>query len=411
MVAVINTGKSISRALNYNEHKVKEGKAQLLAVSGYHKPANDLSFSAKLNRLERQAALNENVQRNGVHISLNFHNDDKLSTDQLQTIAHTYMEGIGFGAQPYLVYQHHDAGHKHLHIVTIKIDKGGNRIDMNNIGRGKSTQIREQIEHEYGLVKAKGRKVQEAIMPARIVRYGKTETKRAIANVLAHVLHEYNFTSLPELNAVLKAYNVRAETGATDSRLQQYGGLVYQVLSDKGEPVGVPIKASLFYGSPGLQFLKKKFAENEQAGQWKKRSIKTAVDLYFFSYKKMSIEGLTTQLKTRGIDVVTYKNPQGLLYGVTFVDHANKVVFAGSDLGKNYSAAALLQRFQQGSIAKEEKASRTVYKEPVEFADESMQAGLSEKDMLGNSIEALLMPDKQLDYVDPNLKRKKKKKI
>ena len=80
MVAVIQTGHSISRSLNYNENKVKEGVAELISATNYPMDAEQLSFSAKLNRLENQAALNENVSRKSVHISLNF--DPSESTFQ-----------------------------------------------------------------------------------------------------------------------------------------------------------------------------------------------------------------------------------------------------------------------------------------------------------------------------------------
>jgi Relaxase/Mobilisation nuclease domain len=110
MVAVINTGHSISRSLNYNEKKVKEGVAEIISATNYTMDAEQLSFSAKLNMLENQAALNENVSRKSVHISLNFEPSENVSKERLREIADTYMEKIGFGEQPYLTYQHFDVG-------------------------------------------------------------------------------------------------------------------------------------------------------------------------------------------------------------------------------------------------------------------------------------------------------------
>ncbi len=71
MVAVIKTGHSIGRILNYNENKVKDGKAECISAINYHTDVQQLSFNHKLNRLVKQAALNENATRNSVHISLN----------------------------------------------------------------------------------------------------------------------------------------------------------------------------------------------------------------------------------------------------------------------------------------------------------------------------------------------------
>ena len=65
-----------------------------------------------------------------MHISLNFDASDKLSQNELKEIADKYVKEIGFGEQPYLVYQHHDSGHPHIHIVTTNIRNDGSRIGL-----------------------------------------------------------------------------------------------------------------------------------------------------------------------------------------------------------------------------------------------------------------------------------------
>jgi len=60
---------------------------------------------------------------------------------------------------------------------------------------------------EFGLTKAEGRKQIQGNplkVSAQKVQYGKTQTKRAITNVLDIVIDQYKYTSLPELNAILK---------------------------------------------------------------------------------------------------------------------------------------------------------------------------------------------------------------
>ncbi len=159
MVAVIKTGHSIRGMLNYNENKVKEGKAQCTGQHNYPLDADRLSYAMKLNLMQRQAQLNENVKRNTVHISLNFDpSEANLPKEKLLEIAGTYMDKIGFGQQPYLIYQHHDAGHPHLHIATINVQATGKRIAMNNIGKDKSEPARKEIERAFNLVKAEDHK-------------------------------------------------------------------------------------------------------------------------------------------------------------------------------------------------------------------------------------------------------------
>ena len=51
MVAVIKTGHSIHRILNYNENKVKEGVAAFISAANYPINPEKLSLNQKLNRL------------------------------------------------------------------------------------------------------------------------------------------------------------------------------------------------------------------------------------------------------------------------------------------------------------------------------------------------------------------------
>src|SRR5690606_21752490 len=156
MVTVIKTGHSIHRIFNYNENKVREGVARCIGQGNYPVEATRLSTNMRLNRLLNRAMLNPNVSRNSVHISLNFDPSEKLSDEKMKSIAHSYMKGIGFSKQPYLIYRHEDAGHPHLHICSVNIRADGRRIDMNNIGRNQSERARKDIEQNFGLVVAEG---------------------------------------------------------------------------------------------------------------------------------------------------------------------------------------------------------------------------------------------------------------
>jgi hypothetical protein len=350
MVAVIHSSQRLRSALNYNEQKLQQGKAVCLSAENYPMDADEMNFHQKLNRLINQAALRPSTKVNSVHISLNFDPFEKLSPDTLREVAGAYMDKIGFGKQPYLVYDHRDAGHPHLHIVTTNITSDGERIELHNLGRNQSEIARKAVEEEFGLVKADSKKLQEAqvIKPvnAQKVQYGKSETKRAITNVLDAVLSQYKFTSLPELNAVLNLYNVAAERGGPDSRTFKRHGLVYRVLDEQGNKVGVPIKASSIYSKPTLAWLQSRFEQHDVARQAHAKRIKTAIDWYFVKAKNAELTGLVTALQKEGITVVLRQNAGGLIYGITYIDHKTKCVFNGSDLGKTYTAKGLQDRIQ-----------------------------------------------------------------
>lgn len=270
MVAKVNSGKNIRGILNYNENKVMEGVAKWIHENMFGRNVEKLTFNAKLRGFENLIKLNRRATTNAVHISLNFHAGEKLSQDLLTGIASTYMERIGFGNQPYLVYQHFDAAHPHIHIVTTNIKRDGQRILLYNIGKNQSEKARKEIEKQYSLVQASGRRQnQNEIMSSvniKKIAYGKSEIKRSISNVVRFVARGYKYTSLPELNAVLRQYNIMAATGSEHSRMNANKGLLYRVIDENGNKVGVPIKASSIYGKPTLAYLEKQFKLNEVTG-------------------------------------------------------------------------------------------------------------------------------------------------
>lgn len=347
MVAKIKSGKSLIGALNYNENKIKQDKADLIDASGYIKDVTDLNFYDKLIRLTDLAERNERTKTNAVHISLNFANGENLSVEKLNAIVKDYMQGIGFENQPYLVYRHHDAGHPHIHIVTTNIKNDGYRISLHYLGQNESEKVRKAIEVKFGLIKAEEQQKQKPDLKSEIVAadYGKAETKRVITNVLSHVIRTYKFTSVPELNAVLHGYNLQADRGSKDSRMYAREGLVYWILDKQGNKIGVPIKASAVYGKPTLKTLEEKFRLNEALRKPLKENLKTIIVQAL--KQANNVKAFHQALRVEHVQVRFRMNEDGRIYGVTFIDHKNKAVFNGSDLGKEFSANPMNERFNQ----------------------------------------------------------------
>ena len=253
-------------ALSYNEQKVSQGKAELILAYRFSRDISEMGFSEKLLRFEKLSRLNTRTRTNTLHLSLNFSPDDKLNAQTLQKIAADYMERIGFSEQPYLVYQHKDTAHPHLHIVATTIKTNGKAIYLHNIGKTKSEPARKAIELEYGLVVANRKVLAKSLplqpVPLQEALYGKGETKRLISNIVLEIIGSYKYGSLDELNAVLRQYNVMADGGAEGSRIRKHQGLTYSLLDKRGNKIGVPIKASTIYTSPTLSSLQKKMQKN-----------------------------------------------------------------------------------------------------------------------------------------------------
>lgn len=347
MVAKITVPGSIKRALNYNEQKLRQGKAHCIYAHRFLKEAAQLNFYEKLHRFEALTILNKRAATNTVHISLNFGPQETLAREKLAQIAAVYMDKIGFGGQPYLVYQHLDAGHPHLHIVTTNIQSDGKRISLHNLGKNASNRARKEIETAYGLQKAGERKNSPSgattLLPPARVSYGKSELIRSVSNVLNAVLPTYRYSSLAELNAVLRLYNITADRGAPTSPMYQRGGLVYRVLDEAGRKTGVPIKASALHQKPTLSFLEQQFRENEGRKEPHKKSLKATVDWILLN-PPSSLRAFEQALQQARISLVVRQNAGGPVYGLTYIDHRSRCVFNGSDLGKAYSAKAILEK-------------------------------------------------------------------
>jgi hypothetical protein len=328
------------------------------------------------------------------------------------------MDKIGFGEQPFLVYKHEDAGHPHIHIVSTTVKANGSRINTHNIGRNQSEKARKEIEKKYGLVKAEkqqqGKNSSMKPIDVEKVIYGKDETKRSISNVVGVVFNSYKFCSLPEFNAALKQFNVVADRGEEEGRIYKNRGLVYRVLDAAGNKAGVPIKASSISCKPILNNLEKKFTANEAAKESLKPFVKNKLD-DCLSQSPSTMKDLMEHLKQKNIYTLLRQNAEGRLYGITFVDNQNKVVFNGSDLGKGYSAAALQSRFatvNEKSVTRDEATTGgsggAVKKETGKQKQPEKTIPLTAK--TEKPLDVLLSTKEQYDNTPYSLLKKKRKK-
>jgi hypothetical protein len=195
---------------------------------------------------------------------------------------------------------------------------------------------------------------------------------------------------------------------------------LYRILDAEGNPIGVPIKASLFYNDSTLKFLEEKFKENEAKRIPHKSRVKNAIDM-FLTGKKATLQDLIKALEKQGIHVALRQNDTGLIYGITYVDHQTKCVFNGSVMGKQYSAKAIQERCQQKAVP-EQKLPPHSAQEPTGLQPQatgieaetkahpnSMQNTAPFKEF-ENILDTLLQTEQASNYLPYQLKRKKKRR-
>jgi len=411
MVARILTGSSIRGLINYNESKVTLGTAIPILANRFGLDIEQLELRHKVARFEHLTKLNSRVKTNAVHIMLNFDPTEFLPTEKLQMIAVDYMNGIGFGEQPFLVYQHNDANHPHIHIVTTNIKADSTRIDLHNIGKVLSEKTRKDLEIKYNLVKAEGRGKEQQIAPFNIDRahYGEKQTKRSIYNVVTAVLRSYKFASYSEYNAALKSFNVIADRGPEDSVMFAKKGLVYSVLDNTGLRIGIPFKASSFAGNPVLIKVESKFKLNLERKKAHAESLKGIILEQLTNASGSTSDQLVDGLGRKGVSLIYRQNNEGRIYGLTYVDHNTRCVFNGSDLGKAFSAKAVLEILKKPEAQLSDPKNRNTKTRTNQSPDSSFLGDDHDKSS-GDGLLHFLLEKPSSDPGSPLMRIRKKKK-
>ena len=269
------------------------------------------------------------------HCSLNPHPDEKLSDERLTQIAKEYMEALGYSNQPYIVFKHNDIPREHIHIVSLRVDSRGQKIN-DKFEKRRSKKITDALEKRFGLIpSSKVRDNVETETPKVDIDRG--NIKEQVANVTRMVLKHYRFCSLGELNAILSKYNLAVEEGKTEFRGKKYDGLVYVPTDDKGNKAGIPIHASDIGRGVGYTAVQNKVQKSKQAIKPLIPTIRRKV-LEVMCTSPDTEEKLRQRLEEQGLRVTIRKNESGRIYGITFIDDKEGIALNGSRLGKGYAA-------------------------------------------------------------------------
>lgn len=348
-------------------------------------------------------------------------------------LAQEFMEKFGYGNQPYIVWLHEDINRKHMHIVSVRINEKREKIDHNREAI-RAQNICRDMEVKYGLHPTLGEHSERELLSLQKVDYPKGDVKAQVKHTARTLLECYNCHSLGEYNTLLNLYNVTVYEvrGSVDGK--EYHGIMYGALDDDGQQAGTPFKSSKFGKVFGYEALQKKFAataekvkRNSLAERARQEIVKAMQDI-------STKEAFARRLKDADIEVVYRINPEGRLYGITFIDHTNRTVFNGLRLGKAFSANVFNELFNNPDADRErlipptrQEASRqereTKAEERQEGVEYRQQENQNQNESSGSLIDTsalgavdifsvLMEDDHTHEYIDPAFRygRKKKKK-
>ena len=226
----------------------------------------------------------------------------------------------------------------HIHIVTVNVNEQGKRLNQDFLFR-RSKKITTELEEKYNLLKAQREKITLDMPIKKVEPSG--DIKRQVANTVKMVGMRYKFQTIGEYNAVLSLFNVKCEQ--TDGKVngREYHGLVYFATDDEGKVIANPFKASRVGKFASRTAVESRFerAKDKIDITPTRRRVSDVLA------QSRSKEAFISGLKERNIDIGFRYTEDGRIYGVTFIDHNTMTVLNGSRLGKQFSANALNERF------------------------------------------------------------------
>ena len=344
MIAKITVGTSLYGALAYNGLKVNEGEGRLLAVNRiFDNGSGQVDVARAEQDFKRFMPEQVRTRNKVIHISLNPHPDDLLTDMELEQLAREYLDRLGYGDQPYLVFKHEDISRHHLHIVSVNVDENGRRLNRDFIHR-RSKRITSELEKKYGLHPA-DRRQHRTDNPLRRVDVSQGDVKWQVSNVAKAVMAGYKFRTMGEYRALLSLYNVTVEEAHGMVNGREYHGLVYSATDDAGNKTGNPFKASRIGKSVGYEAVQCRFEFSKEQIRDKRLAEKTRKTVVAALARTYRREEFVTLLRDKGVDVVFRHTDEGRIYGATFIDHRTGCVLNGSRLGREFSANALQEHF------------------------------------------------------------------
>lgn len=170
--------------LDENAPSYEEGERHRL-IGGNMSGQTQEGLAQEFEAISRQRP---DIEKPVHHTSLSSHEKDEISVDKWREIAADYIEKMGYGDAPYVVFQHRDGETDHIHILTSRVDVKGKVIsDWRCKERGE--EVCREIERKYGLEQTTPSREVERAAPTRgeLERFRRTGELSAKMALQSHV--------------------------------------------------------------------------------------------------------------------------------------------------------------------------------------------------------------------------------
>ena len=280
-------------------------------------------------------------QNMSFHASVNPGKDDGMTDEKVKNFVKDYMERMGYGKQPWILYKHTDLERIHYHIVSVRVDKDGKKIS-DSYERKKSQEALKELAEAYGytvgkkkdmdavpeLEEEKKSDLAEDFNPYDGFNPEKGDSGEQMEAIIDLVM-SYHFTQPEHFDLIMEDLGVRVVRG----NFEEHEWIQLQGLDPKTKEPCTPLMSPLdeYYDLPDMVAIH----ANQCKGQIKTREKEKVSNIARAALKvSKSQKHFENYLKKSGIKVVISRNVNNHIFGAVFIDHKNKCVFKASELPK-----------------------------------------------------------------------------
>ena len=347
VIVIADAASSVSVTVGYNEQKVSGGTASVAYCSNIE----DKSDPMKTFQQYENASVR--TEKLSFHASINPAPGEKLDRDKMIEFVKEYMEGMGYGNQPYILYKHNDIDREHYHIVSVRVDKNGKKINDSFEGR-RSAKLLRELAKKYGFSVGKSNDFRKSdAINVRRFDPTKPDYSGQIESLMKNVM-KYHFTTVNQFEAAMRSLGVEMVLKSRCGRIEIS---FYGLDPATGKRCTGRIKEKNLDTPVYEQILLRSFdCGNSKCNDERQRTGKV---VQFFFGNATSERHFQSLLAKFGISVEFSRNSEGRIFGATFIDHEQQCCFKASEL-KGITAADLDcadQRWQENDGEKGNAAS------------------------------------------------------
>lgn len=129
MIVKILKKSATFKGVSYNTEKVEKDRGELMLVKnfGMLQGLEQLRPQDYINYLEAVSSRSTRTKYPQFHVVISGKGKSH-SKEELTEIAQQWMQGMGYGEQPYLLIFHKDTANNHIHLVSTRVGKDGKKI-------------------------------------------------------------------------------------------------------------------------------------------------------------------------------------------------------------------------------------------------------------------------------------------